>query len=536
MKNKYLRKITIDWLKNKINYVYHLQNDKFNIIDSEEKNFRNRLGLLLNASRVHRDDLEASSCYIIESINSNININYKNKDRRNYTYNNFNMPINEYIFDLMLMCNYCQNYVPKDTIQNRATILSLLSELESKFKKRNKFIDKNFKITYEHFFKDFNKDNFYDIKNDIENLMISNNFDFNDFNENYISLMLSRCKDIEEVGIFYPCKFDHDIFKNEFHLFEINHIRFKRTNNINFLKRVKDFYSKYHQNIDEFPLDRYFTSSSNGYRKDIAYFDPFLFLEHYEVKFTNLLDYINNKKYDVNEFMFDFFNFLNIAQYNAVRFQHQNLIDMLTIHRSKDRQYSAKELVSKKIKQITKDQNETQCYSQIDFASNLNVLVQIEEMLNINSYHKNITIDDLGFKNEDSTIRNIAETTLEDIKAVIGNHSTLQYIIDYSHKKAKRLIEKYELQAVYKVYYDNHGLNKKERYKDIIDQIIIDLIFFYKKPIDYKLSNRVNVVFEQIFKENENIDIVKQINFNFEEEFIKKHHDEFDNYKKFPWE
>lgn len=451
-------------------------------------------------------------------------------------FKNFNVAINEYIYDAAMMKHIATNYTTEDTIKNKASILVLLKELSLSYAKPNKFIDKSSKITYKNFFNDFNKDNIFDNIKDIENLMVSNNFDFEDFHANYISSMLSACKNINEVGIFYPVKINHNIFDSKFYLLEINHIRFKRTNNINFLKRVKDFYSKYHQNIDEFPLDRYFTSSSNGYRKDIAYFDPFLFLEHYKIKFTNLLDYVNSKKHNVNEFMFDFFDFLNIAQYSAVRFQHENLIDMLTIHRSKDRQYSAKDLISKKIKQITKEQNETRCYNKIHFILNLSVLIQIEEMLNKNTYHKNITIDDLGFKNEDSIIRNIAKTTLEDIKAVIGNHSTLQYIIDYSHKKAKRLIEKYELQAVYKMYYDNHGLNKKERYKDIIDQIIIDLIFFYKKPIDYKLSNRVNVVFEQIFKENENIDIVKQINFNFEEEFIKKHHDEFDNYKKFPWE
>lgn len=445
-------------------------------------------------------------------------------------FKNFNVTKNEYIYDVAIMYYIATNYTTEDTIKNKASILVLLKELSLKYAKPNKFIDKNSKITYKNFFNDFNKDNIFDNIKDIKNLMLSNNFpleEFELFEINHIYKMRNKIKKINEVGIFYPVKINHNIFDNKFYLLEINHIRFKRINNKNFFKLVKDFYTKYLQNIDEFPLDRYFISASNGYRKNIAYFDPFLFLEHYSDKFTILFNYIDSKKYDVNAFVFDFFDFLNFAQYSTVRFQHENLIDMLTIHRSKDRQYSAKELVSKKIKQIIKEQDETQCYSQIDFALNLSVLVQIEEMLNINSYHKNITINDLGFENEDSIIRNIAETTLEDIKAVMGNHSTLQYIFDYLHKMVKTLIEKYELWAAYDTYYDDNGLNKKERYEDIIDQIIIDLIFFYEKPTNIKLSKRLNIVFEQLLKENKNIDITKKINFSFEEDFIEKYKNEF---------
>lgn len=191
-------RIILKWLNQKQNYVNYQPS-----VDSLTS-FQEKLSDMLVKGRVYFEDLQASECYIVQDISNKCDYFYEKPTNHHYNFQNFNIKRNEYIYDKVNMNEAIKNYTIEDSVRNRAIALNLLHELEHSYKTNNKFIEKFDKYTYQNIFFDIKKDSVAQIKNDAENLLLQNEFIFEDFKNTYLDEIQSKSKGLEEIGIFYP--------------------------------------------------------------------------------------------------------------------------------------------------------------------------------------------------------------------------------------------------------------------------------------------------------------------------------------------
>lgn len=505
--------IILEWLNQKENYVNYKPS-----IDSMIS-FQEKLSNMLVNGRVHFEDLQASECYIIQDILNKCDYFYESPTNHRHNFINFNIKRNEYICDKVNMSEAIKNYTIEDSVQNRAIALNLLHELEHSYRTNNKFIEKFDKYTYQNIFFDIKKDSVTQTNNDAENLLRQNEFIFEDFKNTYLDKIQSKSRGLKEIGIFYPFKLDHDIFENKHFLFELNHLKFQR-NDKNFLKIVNKFYQNYgincHKSEEIFTLEHYFAYSGYGYLKYFAYFDPFKNYEKYKDAYKNIHENITSKKLEFKIFIFRLFEFFNEAQVVIVKFQHENLLDALITTRSKDRQYSVRDLVDIRMKEIENGEFLLQGFDRQVYCAILHAFKnQPEDFV----FSKTTKIDDMnGFAHVPEYFKQEAQLILADFLSVINkdDSSKLQYIVDYYTEKLDVLSKEYKL----------HHQNKK-----VIHAMLLDLVFFYNDPNKEKLSKPFNSTIAKIYEENQRKNIEKSIDFDFQRKFMQQYNDYFNMYK-----
>lgn len=506
-------RIILKWLNQKQNYVNY-QSSVESMISFQEK-----LSDMLVKGRVYFEDLQASECYIVQDISNKCDYFYENPTNHRHDFQNFNIKRNEYIYDKVNMNEAIKNYTIEDSVRNRAIALNLLHELEHSYKTSNKFIEKFDKYTYQNIFFDIKKDSVAQIKNDAENLLLQNEFIFEDFKNTYLDEIQSKSKGLEEIGIFYPFKLNHDIFKSQHFLFEINHLKFQK-NDKNILEIVNKFYKNYgincHKSKDVFTLEHYFAYPGYSYSKYFAYFDPFKNYEKYKNKYNDINENITSQKQEFKNFIFKLFDLFNEAQIAIVKFQHENLLDALITTRSKDRQYSIRDLVDIRVKQIENGELPLQGFRGQLYRAILHAFKnQPEDFV----FSKTTKIDDMkGFAHVPEYFKQEARFILADFLSVINkdDSSKLQYIVDYYTEK---------LDVVSKEYKLNHK-NKK-----VIHEMLLDLAFFYNNHNKEKLSKPFNSTIAKIYEENQKKSIEKRIDFDFQRKFMQQYNDYFNMYK-----
>lgn len=506
-----MKQIILDWLKTKDNYFYYeKQKDTYDI-------FSKRFSYLLLSSKVHVDNLASSNSYIIEKRTGIINYIKEFPNHHKYLFKNFNVLRNKYVYDIVKMNEASKILTDKDTVQNRAIIIQLLNELQYSYSRENTFFKKNNKDTYKHIFFDTNKDSVSNFIKDAYGSLKNNSFPFREFQSNYVDKIKEETNNLEEIGIFYPFVFDHDIFENKYFLLEINHLRFRRKNHA-FYQNVKNFYENYGLNSDKskelLTLEDYFFYPGCTYIKTFAYLDPFFCYENYYNQFETFKNYLTLKKINYRDFVFKLFDFLNEVTLGTVKFQHENLINDLQSSRSINRQYSIRELSKIQLEKLEKGEIEMDYFS---FNLNKSILLSFINQPKDLKFTKNTTIDDLGYLNYPETLRSNAQLILNDMLFFLNKDDTskLSYIIDYYKQK---------IDGVFK----NFKLNRE--CKKIISHMIIEITCFYDSS-NNKLSKPYNNTLHNLYTKYHKKDILSIIDFNFQENFIKKYKYEFDKYK-----
>lgn len=510
-----MKEIILDWLKTKLNYVYYC-------VDTDDSaTFQERLADLLVYGRVHFCDLKAADCYITQNIDSQIDYHLEHPNRFKYTFENFNIKRNEYIFDKVKMLEAVKNMTAQDTIQNRAIVLDLLKELKHRYSVTNKFIDHFDKYSYKEIFFDITKEGIDNFIQSIENSLVKSEFSFDEFKTNYIDMIPHYSRGMNEIGIFYPFKLDHDIFEKEHHLFEINHLKFnKHTDHI--INLASNFYKKYGINSNPtksiFTLHHFFAYPGQQYLKEFAYFDPFKNFEKYKQVYIQLKAYMKEKKLDFGSFIFELYEVFNEAQVGLVKFQHENLIDTLITTRSKNRQYSIRELINFKLKQLEKNELDIFGFDRQFYHAVLHFLQkQPADFI----FSKSTKIHDMpGADFWPEIFKQNAQLILNDFLSVLNKDGTsnLRYIIDQYEFKLSTIIKKYQL---------------KSEFKSILIEMLLDLAILYNKKDQKKLSKPFNTTFEKIYQKNQNKKIDDLINFDFHNEFIQEYRSRFEKYLPF---
>ena len=125
------------------------------------------------------------------------------------------------------------------------------------------------------------------------------------------------------------------------------------------MHKINKFHDKYGVNCDKskplFSLEAYFAHPGGMLVPQIfAYFDPFKYKEKYmQPDNMYLFEFVKKSNNNLEEFVLALFDLFNMIQYSVIRFQHENLIDMIIANRSLDRICTLEELIEKQIKQLS---------------------------------------------------------------------------------------------------------------------------------------------------------------------------------------
>jgi len=505
-----IKKIIIDWLKDKQNYVsYNLETD-------DAFQFENELAKMYSAARVHHHDLEKSKCYTIEHINSIVQ--YKTHHTTHYRYNfkNFNLPIVENILDKAKIFEGSKKFSHIKTPTNQYLIIDYLNELK-----------KSYEIKKQHVKKSIYQDMFFDLKEqDIEQMMndiFSQKSDlkmFHEFIEHYEERFKNKGNYSPEVGIFFPFVIEHDIFENKHFIFEVNPVKFMRHDNA-FFDIVENFYKGYGVNSyakqDPLLLSQYFIHPGLRYLKEYAYFDPFKNYEKYEKKYKEIQKNENINKLGFKNFIFELFELLNLAQINVIKFQHENLIDAIFTYRTKGRQKSIRELIKSEIETMKTQQLYEKSFNHFEHYTIL--LALLNNQPNDKAITNKTRAEKMKlFKNAPEYLKNKAQLILDNYCDILNkdNTSKLQYIYNYYKNKINTITEKYRLNV------EN---------KEVIDNMLLDLIYFYKDKSKEKLSRPFNTTIDTIYNKYQKRDVDNIIDFDFQTKFIQKYSLVFDRHR-----
>jgi len=502
-----IQTIIIDWLKGKQNYIsYKMDTDDF-------FQFEDKLAKVYGHGRVHYSDLEANECYIIEKFPD------KPESTKHYRHNfeNFNIPRIEYVYDKIKMLDNAKNLSTDWSVKNKYMGLDLLNQLRHSYESHNKFIEKYQQFTYKDIFYNIKKSDIFQIENDV--LYQSNGGNFKEFVKMYEDGIKSGSKNIQEIGIFFPFKIDHDIFKHKHFLFEINPVKFLR-NDKNFLTIVENFYRGYgiNSNISKglLSLEQYFIHPGLRYLEQFAYFDPLKNYQKYMKDYKQISNTKTIKKLGLKNFVFELFEILNQAQISFVKFQHENLINAIFISEG-GRQKSIRDLIKSEIKIIEEKRLYERSSCDYEHYTVLLALLngqQINKAFTAKTKVNNVEI----FNNAPETIKQYAQFILDNYCSITnkGNSAKLQYIHNYYKNKIKIIAKKYKL-------------NLEE--SRILNEMLLDLIYFYGDRSKEKLSRPFNTTIAEIYKKYQRKNLEDIIDFDFQAKFIQKYNYIFEQYR-----
>lgn len=492
------------WLKTKKNYIYYKK-------DEQDNNFSKQLAELLLASRISINDLETAPFYLLTTTvqeNETSTLSQYNYSLHNkHKFNNYNVFANEYIYDMSLISAIIKNYTNENTENSRNMIFALLHNIKHTKLSKNKFISQKEKFSFKYLYSSID---IKDIELEITNM--NDNFnnilnDFDHYQASYLDNVQSVNKYYDEVGIFYPFKIDHNIFENKHYLLEMNPIKFNRQIT-NTKSLIDNFYYELEIGKDStkknITLEHYFIHPGSRYFIEFAYFDPIKFYR----KYKHDLEYIYNKTKNSEQSIFDLFELLNLFQYESIEFMHTNLINMISVNRSKNRSYTFSEYIKKERKlslASPKEYDNFYCFV-------LDILIEVQykegtELEGIESLQGLSDSDKLNIQN-----------VIDDILKKLGKkNSSMQHLLNH-----------YKIHSV-KNYILEYKLNKKS--EKIIERFLKSIITFYNDEAKEKFSNKINSTLISIYSKKQHVNLKKQINSKFQKEFILKYRHKYDKYR-----
>lgn len=506
-KEVFLQSVILDWLKTKQNYCYYQANTDNLAI------FQNRLSELLLSGRVHIGDLKPSDCYIVENIDDVIEWKLEHTAHAKHTFDNFNVQLHEHVYNNVKIKEASKIFESNNCAQQRKTLIELVSEFK-KYNAKKNALTKELIDPYALIFSKSDRNSVEHIIDDIKNSSISDGMFPNGDIPEYMERVIRSCKGLQEIGIFCPFKFDHDIFAEDHYLFEINHLKFRRKDN-NFLNLITNFYQANQLNNcfgEVFTLKRFFAYPGNQYIPHFAYFDPFKHYEKYLEVYKKIKTDFKERKLEFNSFIFELFEIFNQAQIGIVKFQHANLIDSIYTNRSLDRQYTARELADEMMKRM--DPNCDLIYMTREYA----MLHFLKSLPSDKLIGKNIKIKDLEeTKSWSEEYIQMVQSLLDELLNVLNKDSSsrLQNIMDHYNSKVVKLMKKYRL----------------KQYKDAFYDMLLDLVYFYSDRTQEKLLYTFNSTIKEIYQKNQHRSIDDIVDFDFEEKFVQFYRGEFEKHQ-----
>lgn len=501
-----IKTIISDWLKEKQNYIcYTAGVDDF-------FQFEDKLAKMYAHGRVHYSDLEASECYIIENSIDELHSTHNYK----HNFKNFNIPRLEYVYDKIKMFDYSKSLSYDWSDKNIYMGIDLLNQLHHSYHSKNKVIEKLQKITY--------KDIFYNIKEADISQTVNEVFYQSDREKfkTFVGDIAFRSENIQEIGVFFPFKINHDIFEHKHFLFEINPVKFMRKKD-NIFTIVENFYKGYVVNTDIseklFLLEEYFTYPGLQHLKEFAYFDPLKNYKKYEKEYEKISNAKIIKKLGFKNFLFDLFEVLNQAQINVVRFQHKHLINALLVqHSRKGREKSIRDLINSEIKRLEEQQLVWKDYSYQEYYRALVAL--LESQPTNKPFTANTSVEKMDFfKNISGDTKRYLQLLLNNFSHLLNKSSSSKLEVIYGHYK-KRI--KKEIVKKYKLCLED---------RKVLNEMLLDLIFFYGDRSKEKLSKPFNTTIYKIYKKHQRKNLEDIVNFDFQSEFIQKYSQIFERYR-----
>lgn len=508
---KDLEKLAVKWLENKHNFL-SINNNR-----NSFKQFIYKYSSLINESRIHFHDLEASPFYIKTGCIGGSDFFYERPFNHRHNFKNFNMTMIDLLYDTAKIKNDFL-FFSLYSDQEKENIINdhmnaLISESKNKrnlkiflFQKEKKECKNDVFLNYSKLLYNFTPKiayEFIDLLKEDKSLIQT-------YENDYINS--SNKRKVEENGnnlyIFFPFKLDHDIWSNKNYLVEINKYKFQRAN-IDLKALVTKFYKQYKPNriysIKQLTLEDYFSYSGMTYKNHFAYFDPFKMLIAYNEKFSYLISGIKEKE----EFIFILFDVFNNIQFHSILIQQENLVNAIALTKgTQEQKYTFKEFIKHKIKMMDDFENYE---SQKIFK---NVLLKLDKKLKDlpTNFSKNTTLNDLGFRGYDDEENETAKYILDTYLFYCGI-ANIKYIADIWKKSFDEFIKMYKL--------------NKKRVK-IIYAIVDDLVTLYDTS-KTKFSKPFNSTYDKIYKQKQKMNVDKALKLDEEIRFILKYNNKFEN-------
>jgi hypothetical protein len=461
MKNR-LREIILHYLKSTENYLYFTNN-----LDSAQ-NFIVKNSRIYTLAKDSIDRLKPSLCYLIEKhmshknyLKNEINVkimNFKNaKSFRTHDYKlimNVEREAGKYIFS---------KYMGSDSLVDNQILETTVAHLFLEFSGEIS-IDDSSLIQY---FKDKSTDQYITIDELYEiskNIMIDSNKNEMNTLLNYAKNLQPIFKNFQEQGLFVKVDIVHNIYRNEFSLFEIN--QFSLTKSINEIRENKKSANSMF-NTNYITLDNYIDRTTNNYSDNVCYFNPFILeKKKFMQSYLRLVDKFERTD-KTQDMKYKFLYLLSNIQYIVTDLQQYNLHCDLMI--------GQKVSFSSFIKESIDNYKRYADLSDIDKIETLLYLEYINEYIDKNKLknYSNISIENIGCSrfNEKSKIK--AEKILNRI--LTGMLKTKEYTLMKMHKIfTSTLIE------ILKEQHIKADKDDKTFLKEIVMYLIFEDLNFHK--------------------------------------------------------
>lgn len=464
-KKNILEDIIMKYLESKENYI-HFNNSQIslnNLSVPQVLMLSEKIEKALVHSHINIQALKPSEHYVVkQTYSDNMVVNLDFKINSPQDIESFEVH-NSTIFDALLLKSINFMFAKYSTENNK--IIQLHFDLFLEFFPEEVLIaalPDNFDYKYKYSKVGIDSE----VKDDLKYLLNQIQYDdSDDYAFDYIKNLRLKYKNLKESGIFYPVKFQFNIFDNDQNfLFEINHYKFWRTK-AELESNKNNFYQMLDKKLHAFVKkpENYIESHATKYDKNISYFNPFILLEEkFKDQFLELVDKIKSKK--VLDHIADIFiQKLNHLQFIVIDHQQRNLINDIFIFKAHDKQnvkkLSIHEFIQESIKHSDDDSfdpNRILVLQMMDSFFNQN-----EDTLN----YKNITIEDLGFKEAKDKLRHQAGIELDKILFFLNKKN--EYTLKNMHISfSKTIID--SLKSL------NLKISKKD--KDFIKDIIAYII------------------------------------------------------------
>lgn len=438
------------WLKSKENYIY------YNVAERDGyTNFYTRMNNAFLKAMIHTDHQNAAPFYIIKK--------YKNSQDFFITFENLKQGRNtgksldqdsyatlQTIVDKIYLVN--QSVLQKD---KHDLFMRHVINAKNEYTKKKRFAEYD-PISYKEVFEESEIDKYqsHRILND-------------ETTDEFLKALFERfeyCSEyrkIEEMAIFYPVQYKHNIFSDQHYLFEINPYKFQIKTATN---KKMEYYLDCYFNID-YQLNKTAVTESyeneinkhhgRVFNKNIAYFNPILFENEYLDDLTELINWINenSKKIDSTAFYHSLFDKINILTFYIVLAQFESLLNDKLMKKYESKFISKSEFVEYLYQEHVDNVKEQYC---CDF-NNINkqekehiqskslILLFMIDFYRKNNLKKNqkLMAEDLNLK--DDADKAIFKAIQDDIGLFYQNKKSMNYLLESSMESIKLLLKEYKI-------------------------------------------------------------------------------------------
>lgn len=486
------------WLKNKKNYIYYNIKEEH----SYEKFYIRMIQIFLE-SLMHTDDHDPAPFYILTKSKKEKEASLKKESFKRGK--NTGKSLNQQFYRTI------QELVDKVHLLNHGKSFTKHDKINMFYKHIGNFQDEVFK---QKIYSQYDYINYRHINGELSEIDVEQIDEFLDriFQElkrplNYGEITNLEYKEIEEIALYYPVQYTHNIFDGKHYLFEINPYKFKQ---ITSEQKIQHFLFQYF-NIDYLANKEIFHNAYEEminlhhgvlYDRAVSYFNPYKLLEpSYEVDlspFTDWLESNNKTKNCTDAFYTSLLETLNEITFHTVKAQFESLLNSILMKEYNSKNILKKDFVEFLYLENKKKFNKAETEFSVLEEKIFSILGEINEFYKGNSMTKNnkITAEDLNLS--DYLEKGIFEYILKSIDLFYNKHKSLDFIYDTSVMLLKELLKSYNIpQKLHKAF----------------EGILLDIVTFETASnMKMPFNSHIEMVHRGVSKKK----LLKEYNFTFE--------------------